>query len=155
MTFKERVFKTVAEWVVERPGRSKSYDEWKQQLNVSGAAIEARAAQSNSPDRARSVLRHLTGIERWGQRRLQILLGAAPIQDNYDGYQPDADLDLAGQLAAFAQTRAATLKLVDQLKEVGVSDTLKADHNDYGQLSARGWLRYLDLHASLESKKIR
>ncbi|MBU6348887.1 MAG: DinB family protein [Chloroflexi bacterium] len=155
MTFKERVFKTVAEWVVERPGRSKSYDEWKQQLNVSGAAIEARASQSNSPDRARSVLRHLTGIERWGQRRLQILLGAAPIQDNYDGYQPDADLDLAGQLAAFAQTRAATLKLVDQLKEAGVSDTLKADHNDYGQLSARGWLRYLDLHASLESKKIR
>jgi hypothetical protein len=45
-------------------------------------------------------------------------------------------LDLAGQLAAFAQTRAATLKLVDQLKEAGVSDTLKADHNDYGQLSS-------------------
>jgi hypothetical protein len=101
------------------------------------------------------VLRHLTGIERWGQRRLQILLGAAPIQDDYDGYQPNADLDLAGQLAAFAQTRAATLKLVDQLKEAGVSDTQKADHNDYGQLSARGWLRYLDLHASLESKQIR
>lgn len=155
MTFKTWVFKTVIEWVVERPGQSKSYDEWKQQLSASGAAIEARAARSNSPDRASSVLRHLTGIERWGQRRLQILLGAAPLQDDYDGYQPDATLELAGQLVAFAQTRAATLKLVDQLKEAGVSDNLKAAHNDFGRLSARGWLRYLDLHASLESKKIR
>ena len=58
------------------------------------------------------------------QRRLQILLGAAPIQDDYDGYQPNADLDLAGQLAAFAQTRAATLKLVDQLKEGAVARLL-------------------------------
>ncbi|HAJ36410.1 MAG TPA: hypothetical protein DCL15_12025 [Chloroflexi bacterium] len=140
---------------IERPGRAKSYAEWKAALTASGAAIDQRAATAKDSVQASKVLRHIAGIERWGQRRMQMLLGAPPIQDEYDDYRPGANLTLAEQREFFRQTRANTLALVDQLQAAGVSDAVTAPHNDFGPLTARGWLRYLDMHASLESKKIR
>jgi hypothetical protein len=104
---------------------------------------------------ASKVLRHITGIERWGQRRLQILLGEPPIADEYDGYRPGTDLTLDEQRALFRETRTATLALIDQLQAAGVGDDATAPHNDFGPLTVRGWLRYLDMHANLESKKLR
>jgi hypothetical protein len=83
------------------------------------------------------------------------LLGAPPIHDEYDDYQPSANLTLAEQREFFRQTRTDTLALVDQLQAAGVGDDATAPHNDYGALTARGWLRYLDIHANLESKKFR
>lgn len=155
MGLKEMVMGAAAGVFIERPGRAKNYDEWRQALNTSGAAIDARAAAAKDPAQASKVLRHISGIERWGQQRLQMLLGAPPIHDEYDDYRPSANLTLAEQREFFRQTRADTLALVDQLQAAGVGDAVMAPHNDVGPLTARGWLRYLDMHASLESKKMR
>lgn len=155
MGLKEAIMGAAAGVFVEQPGRGKSYDEWKQVLETSGVAIDARAAVAKDAVQTSKVLRHIAGIERWGQRRLQIFLGAPPIQDEYDDYQPGTTLTLAEQREFFRQTRADTLALVDQLQAAGVGDAITAPHNDFGPLTARGWLRYLDIHANLESKKFR
>ncbi len=155
MGLKEAIMGAAAGVFIERPGRSKSLVEWKQTLEASGAAIDARAAGAKDPVQASKVLRHISGIERWGQRRLRILLGEPSIQDEYDDYRPGADLSLDEQRAFFRETRAATLALVEQLQAAGIRDDATAPHNDFGPLTVRGWLRYLDIHASLESKKIR
>jgi hypothetical protein len=152
---KEAIMGAAAGVFIERPGRAKSYSEWKEALATSGAAIDARAAAAKDPVQASKVLRHISGIERWGQRRLRILLGEPPIADEYNGYRPGADLSLDEQRAFFGETRAATLALIDQLKAASVGDGVTAPHNDFGPLIARGWLCYLDMHASRESKKIR
>lgn len=155
MGVKATIMGAAAGLFIERPGRARSYAEWKQMLETSGVAIDQRAAAAKDPVQASKVLRHISGIERWGQRRLQVLLGAPLLDDEYDGYRPGTNLTLAEQREFFRQTRADTLALVDQLQAAGVDVSVTAPHNDLGPLTARGWLRYLEMHASLESKKMR
>lgn len=155
MGLKETVMDAAACVFIEQPGRSKSLAEWKASLAANAATIDQRAATAKDAVQASKVLRHIAGIERWGQRRLQILLGAPSTRDEYDDYRPGANLTLAEQREFFRQTRADTLVLVDQLQAAGVGDGATAPHNDFGALTARGWLRYLDIHANLESKKFR
>ncbi|MFN3981576.1 MAG: DinB family protein [Caldilinea sp.] len=155
MKLKESIMGAAASLFIERPGRAKSYDEWKEALAANGAAIDARAASAKDPVQASKMLRHISGIERWGQRRLRILLGEPLIVDEYDSYRPGTDFSLDEQRAFFRKTRTDTLTLVDQLKAARIGDDVTAPHNDFGSLTARGWLRYLDIHASMESKKIR
>lgn len=155
MGLKETIMGVAAGVFLEQPGRGKNLAEWKATLAASSVVINQRAAAANDPVQASKVLRHIAGIERWGQRRLQILLGAPSIRDEYDDYQPGTNLTLAEQREFFRQTRADTLVLVDQLQAAGVGDKVTAPHNDFGPLTACGWLRYLDMHANLESKKFR
>lgn len=153
MGLKSSIIQAATGVFLERPGRTKSLDEWQVALTASGAAIDQRAAAAKDPVKASIVLRHISGIERWGQRRLQVFLGAPPIADEYDGYRPGTDLNLDEQREVFRETRAATVALVDALKSTPNAPKTVV-HNDYGPLTVRGWLRYLDVHASLESKKI-
>jgi hypothetical protein len=155
MGLKDAIMGAAAGVFIEQPGRGKSLAEWKQALATSGAAIDARAATAKDPVQASKLLRHISGIERWGQCRLRILLGEPTVADEYDGYRPASDLSLDEQRTFFRETRATTLVLVDQLQAAGISDDASAPHNDFGPLTVRGWLRYLDMHATLESKKIR
>lgn len=153
MGLKDSIVQAAAGFLIERPGKAKSLDEWQAALTASGAAIDERAAAAKDPVKASIVLRHISGIERWGQRRLRVFLGEPALADQYDGYRPGTDLTLDEQRAFFRETRNGTVALIDQLKAAnGAPDTVS--HNDYGPLTARGWLRYLDIHASLESKKI-
>ena len=153
MGLKDTIVQSAAGFLIERPGKAKSLDEWQAALAASGAAIDERAAAAKDPVKASIVLRHISGIERWGQRRLQVFLGEPALADEYDGYRPGTDLTLDEQRAFFQATRAETLALIGKLK-VADSAPGTVSHNDYGPLSMRGWLRYLDIHASLESKKI-
>lgn len=155
MGIKASVMHAAATLLVEGPGKAKSYPEWIAELEKSGQAIDARVAAARSPEYATAMLRHITGIERWGQHRLQVFLGAPFAQDEFDGYQPGKELGLEGQRAAFRETREETLEIVRQLQQANVPDSTTVPHNDLGPLSARGWLRYLAAHASLESKKLR
>lgn len=155
MGLKETIMQAVAGVFVERPGQSKSLAEWQAALEAGGVAIDRRAAAAKDPVQASKVLRHISGIERWGQRRLRTLLGEPPVTDEYDSYRPGVDLTLDEQREVFRQTRAATVELAAMLSTTGVGDSATALHNEFGPLSARGWLRYLELHANLESKKIR
>ncbi len=153
MGLKHTIMQGAVKILLERPGNAKRLDEWQTVLAAAGAALDQRAGAAKHPVHAGNVLRHITGIERWGQRRLQVFLGSPAITDEYDGYCPGADLTLDEQRTCFHQARADTLSLVAALK---AADNLPptVSHNDFGPLSPRGWLRYLDMHANLESKKI-
>jgi hypothetical protein len=159
MGIKETLFHGVAGVLIERPAKNKSYDQWIAALEQSGRAIETRAAAAKDPARGAAVMRHITGIERWSQNRLRAFLGGAPARDEYDSYQPGANLDLGGQIAAFHETRQETVELARALKDAAAAGKLSATaavaHNDFGPLSARGWLAYIETHASRESTKIK
>lgn len=153
MAIAEWLMKPVVNLMVERPGRKVPLAAWAQKLAESGEAISTRVATVQTPQAA-TVLRHITGIERWGQRRLQVALGEPLLQDEYDGYQP-ATADLATLREEFRTTRQATVALAQKLAAAGVSDQVKIRHNQFGPISVRGWLSYLNTHATFESKRIR
>jgi hypothetical protein len=155
MGFKEALFHGVATLIIERPAKSKSYDQLIAALEQSGTEIEQRAAAAKNVSAAQAVMRHLTGIERWSQNRLRCFLGTAYVRDEYDSYQPGAALDLRGQIAAFHETRQETVALARQLQAANLPDTATVAHNDFGPLTARGWLSYMTSHAARESTKIK
>lgn len=139
----------------ERSGRNKSYAELRQQLAASQETVAQRLqAASDSPGN-RKQARHISGIERWGQRRLRIALGEPAIADEYDGYQPEEDLSWRGLQTAFGQARAETLALTEQLEGAGVPLGKKLPHNDARELSVAAWLAYLNGHALRESSLIK
>lgn len=155
MGIKEFLLHGLGQMIAERPGQSKSLAEWREMLVSSGAQIEQRATAAKNSAGAAATLRHITGIERWSQNRLRVFLGAPYQRDEYDSYQPGAALDLAGQIAAFVEARAETVELCEQLARAGLAPGATVEHNDFGPLSARGWLSYLSSHANRESTRIR
>ena len=140
---------------LEGPGKKKSYAQWSADLETSGQAIDQRAAGSKDPIAAQKLLRHISGIERWGQSRLSVLLGAPFVRDEYNGYQPEKTLSLDEQRTFFRTTRVDTVVLARALEAAKIPDSTTVVHNDFGPLTARGWLRYLEMHARLEMKKLR
>lgn len=120
-----------------------------------GQTIMANLANKADTPQNRQQLRHIIGIERWGQRRLQTMLDAPPIQDEYDSYQPAESLDLAALRDAFKSTRAETLALARAIEQKGVAQTAKANHNMMGDISLNTWLRYLISHANFESRSVK
>lgn len=115
--------------------------------------IEARILSKADNARHRAVLSHIIGIERWGQNRLNVALGAPFVRDEYNGYRPAKSATMAELLAAFRTTRAETIALAHQIEAAGKGKAT-VPHNSFGDLTTVGWLRYLDLHAFWESKKI-
>lgn len=105
-------------------------------------------------DKNRQQLRHIIGIERWGQRRLKTLLGEIPLQDEYDHYQPPPSDNFARLRTLFADTRQETLALVDTIRQRGTLSQATAYHNMMGNISLKVWLRYLTLHANFEGRSI-
>ena len=120
-----------------------------------GQTIAATLATKTDTPQNRNHLRHLIGIERWGQRRLKTMLNEPPIQDEYDGYQPAETLDLAALRDDFARTRAETIALARTIEQQGLANTAKANHNMMGDISLNTWLRYLVSHANFEAKSVK
>jgi len=75
------------------------------------------------------------------------------LQDEYDGYRPAPGLDWPGLQAEFQSTRRETLALARQLEQAGAE--ARVHHNEMGELSARGWLYYLNMHADMECKRLK
>lgn len=120
-----------------------------------GETITASLAGKADTPQNRNQLRHIIGIERWGQRRLKTILSEPPMQDEYDGYQPADTLDLAALRDHFARTRAETIELARAIEQQGLAKTAKANHNMMGDISLNTWLRYLVSHANFEAKSVK
>lgn len=135
----------------ERPARKQNVTHWRQTLVDSGEMLNAFLATKTDSEQNRRVLSHIIGIERWGQRRLQVALGAPLLDDEYDGYRPPKERTWSELQADFAETRRETAVIAGKITTL---DT-QIHHNMYGDLSVRGWLRYLDMHANLEAKKLK
>lgn len=155
MGVKETISGFVAHHLIEKPAGKKSVADLASELALGSQIIDERAAKAGNAEKARAVLRHLTGIERWGQRRLRVFLGDKPTNDEYDGYRPGADLTLEEMRATFRSTRAETVKLAERLARSKVAPDATVEHNSFGPISLRAWLGYLQTHANWESKKMR
>jgi hypothetical protein len=139
---------------LEWPSRRRTMAQMAQTLAHSGKALSQQFEKLSNNDRNRQVLNHIIGIERWGQSRLRVALGEALVRDEYNGYRPARETDWVTLKQQFTETRAATVALVHDLDKAGVVSR-KVWHNRYGEITVKGWLRYLNIHANMESKKMR
>ncbi len=153
-TLVETIRGAIAGLLLERPAAKIDLLEFVNTLTISADAIDARAAAARDTSKAQIVLRHITGIERWGQNRLRVFLGQPLTLDEYDGYRPANNLTTEQQREEFRKTRAQTVALVQQLAAANIAKDSHVRHNQFGPISLRGWLRYLEFHARQESKKI-
>ncbi len=139
---------------LERPARKQSLTELADQLAISGRTIAARTAALPDIPHNRRLLSHIIGIERWGHSRLRVLLGEPFVRDEYDRYRPSRETSWLELQAHFQETRAQTVALVRQIEAAGEHGG-RVLHNQWGELNLRGWLRYLNVHADLESRKMK
>lgn len=153
MGLREYVYHFAGERFFDRPGESQSLAEHAEGLRSSGEAIQARLAPVSAGERHREVLRHVVGIERWGQRRLRVLLGEPFVDDGHQPYKPPSEAPWDALLDEFRATREETVRLAGALAAAGPEG--KVRHNDFGEMGAGGWLRYLRRHADMETKRVR
>jgi hypothetical protein len=140
--------------ILERPAQRLTMTEYALRLQRTGEKIERHLDSVSETVRNRIVLRHLIGIERWGQRRLRVALAEPLVLDEYDDYRPDKSMAWEDMKELFVTTRNETVALARKLESVVMPD-MTIPHNTYGNLTLRGWLRYLDLHARWENRKIK
>jgi len=141
--------------MIERPAQKLTLEEHAAQLSTSGEAILDALAAAADSDENRDQLVHIIGIERWGQRRLRVALGEPLLADEVDDYLPAADLDWTALQEAFQAARQDTLALIEQLAGIEIDTSLTIPHNEYGKLTPYAWLHYLEVHSTLESKRIK
>jgi len=155
MGIKQKLMDFAVAFLLERPARGKSYTELALELDNAGQKILARLRGKKMTEFNHRVLSHITGIERWGQSRLRSLLGGPLLQDEYNGYRPAKDIAWDALIEEFRATRAETVDLAHALAIAAVDPTATIPHNDFGPITVRAWLRYLQTHASREILQIR
>jgi hypothetical protein len=153
MGWKESLYRWAGQRLFERPARRLSVMDLADALSASGAEVRQRVAGKKSTPANHKRLRHIIGIERWGQRRLRVFLGDPLQMDGHHPYNPPADADWDTLQSELASARADTVALAGMLSQVDPTRTVP--HNQFGPLTARGWLRYLHGHARSEAKLMR
>jgi hypothetical protein len=142
-------------FVVELQAITTSLKTIEYKLNKSQRVISKRIIAADESHRNHEKSRHIVGIERWGQHRLRCALDEALVMDEVDDYilaDSHFGIDIAQD---FDVTRQETLALIQGFLAAPGSEKRKVPHNDLGPLSVKGWLVYLNLHAEMESKKLR
>jgi hypothetical protein len=152
MNWKDRVMRLGVSAFIEGPGQRRSFDQLHTQFMQTSRRIEERIRNAHDPN-AEKTIRHIIGMERWGQRRLKTALGEPLVIDEHYPYKPGKGLGTQVLLETFQKTRQETLALVRQLEGSGFQG--KILHNGLGPLTVKGWLQYLNAHADLESRRLR
>jgi len=138
---------------LERQARRASLTELADRLEADGRVLAQRFAAHSDGDGVRETLRHVVGIERWGQRRLRVALGEAPEPRGHRPYRPPDEAGLDALRVALATTRADTVALARTLARAEPDPDLRIAHDDLGELSVGAWLAYLDSHALTEARR--
>jgi hypothetical protein len=155
MAIRDVLFNVFRDLLIERPVRSISLQELSNQLSASGQTLATRYGGIANRDANREALRHIIGIERWGQQRLRAFLGQPFVRDEYEGYRPSESFSWNDLRDDFNQARAETVSLTEQLIQQDISVGATVPHNDFGPVTAKGWLKYMLDHAIRESTRIR
>jgi hypothetical protein len=137
----------------ERQARRSSLAELADRLEADGRTLAQRFAAQADGDEVREALRHVVGIERWGQRRLRVALGDPPEPEGHRPFRPPEDAGLDALRVAFATTRADTVALARALDRARPDPDLRIAHDDLGPLGVGAWLAYLDGHATMEARR--
>jgi hypothetical protein len=148
------IVKLIARFVIEGPAARQGLPQLRQQLERSGDTLAGRFEAASDTPQGRKLLRHIIGIERWGQRRLQVVLGDLPFEaDGHQKFLPSEEARLPQLVSELRETRAETLALAERVGHGGVADE-RVPHDFFGPLSAAGWMRYLRLHSDREAKRL-
>lgn len=142
-------------FLLERPGRKWTMSAWGEKLTASGEKIGQKLAKSPDSQSNRQVLSHIIGIEQWGQSRLRVGLGEPFKEEEYDNYRPSKNRSWEQLKTEFRTTRRKTVALAEELDNRQVNQFTTIAHNQYGNITIGAWLRYLEMHANLESKRIK
>lgn len=146
--------------LLERPAARIGVEGLVERLEAGRAPLAASALAAEDAS-GRKQLRHVIAIERWGQNRLRVALGDLPYERDASGaYAPPEDEPLASLVERFEAVRAETVELGRRVAaaEAGATAVAPAvattvEHNSLGPISARAWLRYLQVHGELEMKR--
>lgn len=153
---RKQIVAVVKNLMLERPARAAGRAKLKANLERSqveiNSRLEALAVNAATETKHHTTLRHIIAIERWGQARLRVLLGEPFKDDNNHAYKPPESSSWESLRAAFNATRTETLGLADTLPDDKLGS--RVFHNDLGEMTALGWLRYLSIHAATEAKRI-
>jgi hypothetical protein len=152
MAFKDSIAQLIAGLFLENPAKSKSFAQLRSALELSGIQMQARLESGKANP---ELLRHIIQIESWGQHRLRSSIGEVRFEMNGSGaYAPDAALGWDELKSEFAKVRQETLEIACRLE---LANPLPGPvvHNQFGPLSVKGWLQYLNIHASTELRKLR
>jgi len=149
-----KLFAFVGHWFFEKPSQKLDYDGHISALTSSGEQLVNVIRAARDDQHNRTLVRHIIGIENWSQVRLRELLGAAPFREEYDNYQPPAHHSLAELANLMAHTRQLTCVIVRDLQHAQISLSQQVQHNQFGAMSAGGWLVYMRSHGMIESKKL-
>lgn len=141
--------------LLERPGGKWTMAAWGEKLATSGVSIGHRLDKYSDSERNRQVLSHIIGIEQWGQSRLRVGLGEPFKEEEYNTYRPSRSRSWEQLKAEFRMTRKRTVALAEALDDNQVDQFMQVKHNRYGMITLGAWLRYLDMHANLESKRMK
>ena len=143
-----------AHLLLERPAARIGVDAIVAHLEASRGPLPA-VAEAGEDAAARKQLRHVIAIESWGQNRLQVALGDRAFErDESRAYAPPEDEPLAQLVERFDAVRGETVALARRVAAGGAGAT-KVEHNSLGPISAPAWLRYLQMHAELEMKRVK
>ncbi|MCP5094661.1 MAG: DinB family protein [Chloroflexi bacterium] len=141
--------------MIERLAAKKTCAAWGELLDKNGDAFTQKLSKLSGSDDNRKMLSHIIGIEKWGQRRIKVAFGEPFKNDEYDAYRPVANRSWQMLKAEFRATRRSTVALAERL-DTGEADHSKLiKHNQYGDLTLAGWLRYLDMHSKREGKRLK
>jgi hypothetical protein len=152
MAFKDSIAQLIAGLFLENPAKRKSFAQLRSALELSGIQMQARL-ESGLPNP--ELLRHIIQIERWGQNRLRGGLGEVRFEmDRSGAYAPDVALDWDDLKVEISRVRQETLEIARRLELANPSPG-PVVHNQFGPISVKGWLRYLNVHASTELRKLR
>ena len=153
MGLKEAVSHFAGRVYFDKPARKLSLAEHADALRRSGEEIRARLARAAGDERQRSRLRHVIGIERWGQARLRVFLGDAFASAGHRPHLPPESTSWEELVREFGEMRAQTIALAERLAAENPTSTVP--HNQFGELSAHGWLRYVNGHGLRELRGLK
>lgn len=149
------VTRIIARFMLEGPAHRAGARALHRDLARGLERLPARFERPRDRAQAERVLRHIIGIERWGQRRLRVSLGDEPfVRDRYHPYAPDEHQSLDALVGALRTTRQETIALARRIADSDAGG-VRVEHNALGPITALGWLRYLRLHGDLEARRVR
>lgn len=141
--------------LIDRKANQLSLAEHAQTMAQDGQSLLQKYRDVADNDIHQRVISHIIGIERWGQQRLKGFLGHPYQTDEYNEYRPEKGLSVAQLVEEFENTRAETVTIARLISEAQNLVTEEVPHNQFGSLTAKSWLYYLNFHANAESRRLK
>lgn len=148
-----RIERWIRWMILERGVQGKTPAQVATRLERDCAGVLARIRSAGRNDENHKVITHIIGIEKWGQQRLRCALGEPWVQEEYNRYRPALSTPWDDLAPLFEQTRAETLAITRQIDPSRAKQMIL--HNAHGEISVNAWIHYLNLHANIESRRLK